>query len=228
MANRCGPQETWPQVGQEKPERKQDEPEGRKKARRRPQTRGLSTDTHPYLQAQRTHPPLLQNASCNSLPVADCQGLELAFASSFRGAESRGSMAATMSLPSLSLPNTLNYKAVARRHGAGVVSVRAANAEGPLRRPSAPGAPSIVTSPAPPSPPTSEPSPSPSPSQLSTPPPAPAKVAPPGKTSAVSIEYQRQRAKELQEYFLDKQYEEKVRGERIFGWTRKNEIANGR
>jgi hypothetical protein len=137
-------------------------------------------------------------------------------------------MAATMSLPSLSLPNTLNYKAVARRHGAGVVSVRAANAEGPLRRPSAPGAPSIVTSPAPPSPPTSEPSPSPSPSQLSTPPPAPAKVAPSGKTSAVSIEYQRQRAKELQEYFLDKKYEEKVRGERIFGWTRKNEIANGR
>jgi hypothetical protein len=50
----------------------------------------------------------------------------------------------------------------------------------------------------------------------------------PSKSTAVSIEYQRQRAKELQEYFLDKKYEEQVRADRIFGWTRKNEITNGR
>eukprot|EP00850_Spirogloea_muscicola_P005919 SM000027S09700 [mRNA] locus=s27:921005:921538:+ [translate_table: standard] len=35
-------------------------------------------------------------------------------------------------------------------------------------------------------------------------------------------------AKELTQYFQDKQYEEQRRRGRIFGWTRKNEIANGR
>jgi len=44
----------------------------------------------------------------------------------------------------------------------------------------------------------------------------------------VSIEYQRQRAKEMQEYFLDKKFEEQIRAGRLFGWTRKNEIGNGR
>ncbi|KAG6547372.1 hypothetical protein Mapa_010820 [Marchantia paleacea] len=48
------------------------------------------------------------------------------------------------------------------------------------------------------------------------------------KSSAVTIEYQRQRAKELQEYFADKKYEEETFKGRIFGWTRKNEITNGR
>jgi hypothetical protein len=44
----------------------------------------------------------------------------------------------------------------------------------------------------------------------------------------VSIEYQRQRAKEMQDYFLDKKFEEQIRAGRLFGWTRKNEIGNGR
>lgn len=131
-------------------------------------------------------------------------------------------------LPSLSLSTSsrLGHKRVAKQRTLSVI--RSSNAEGPLRRPSAPGAaPSIATSPAPPSPPTSEPSPSPSPSQISSSSPAPPKVTP-SKSSAVSIEYQRQRAKELQEYFLDKKYEEQVRADRIFGWTQKNEITNGR
>ena len=131
-------------------------------------------------------------------------------------------------LPSLALSNSgrAGYKGGARQRAGPVV--RASNAEGPLRRPSTPGAaPSIATSPAPPSPPTSDPSPSPSPPQLSSSSPAPTKVTP-SKSTAVSIEYQRQRAKELQEYFLDKKYEEQVRADRIFGWTRKNEITNGR
>jgi hypothetical protein len=131
-------------------------------------------------------------------------------------------------LPSLSLSSSsrAGYKGGVKQRAAPVV--RASNAEGPLRRPSAPGAaPSIATSPAPPSPPTSEPPPSPSPSQAASSSAAPAKVTP-SKSTAVSIEYQRQRAKELQEYFLDKKYEEQVRADRIFGWTRKNEIVNGR
>ncbi|OAE34983.1 hypothetical protein AXG93_1864s1100 [Marchantia polymorpha subsp. ruderalis] len=48
------------------------------------------------------------------------------------------------------------------------------------------------------------------------------------KSSDVTIEYQRQRAKELQDYFADKKYEEETFKGRIFGWTRKNEITNGR
>lgn len=131
-------------------------------------------------------------------------------------------------LPSLSLSSSsrAGYKGGVKQRAVPVV--RASNAEGPLRRPSAPGAaPSIATSPAPPSPPTSEPPPSPSPSQAASSSAAPAKVTP-SKSTAVSIEYQRQRAKELQEYFLDKKYEEQVRADRIFGWTRKNEIVNGR
>lgn len=140
-------------------------------------------------------------------------------------------MAATLSLPSLSISNatqnlvSTSYSNSRQRSGPFAHAIRAANAEGPLRRPSVP-TPSIATSPAPPSPPTSSPAPSPSPSHASAPPP-PTQVTP-AKSTAVSIEYQRQRAKELREYFLDKKYEEKIRGERIFGWTRKNEITNGR
>ncbi|KAG0562383.1 hypothetical protein KC19_9G141800 [Ceratodon purpureus] len=132
-------------------------------------------------------------------------------------------------LPSLSLSSSsrAGYRGGVKQRS--VPAVRASNAEGPLRRPSAPGAaPSIATSPAPPSPPTSEPSPSPSPSPVSSSAAAaPTKVTP-SKSTAVSIEYQRQRAKELQEYFLDRKYEEQVRADRVLGWTRKNEIANGR
>ncbi|GBG59227.1 hypothetical protein CBR_g32244 [Chara braunii] len=47
-------------------------------------------------------------------------------------------------------------------------------------------------------------------------------------TPAVTIEYQRQKAKELVAYFEEKNYEEKVIEGRIFGWTRQNEINNGR
>ncbi|KAL3699567.1 hypothetical protein R1sor_017589 [Riccia sorocarpa] len=47
-------------------------------------------------------------------------------------------------------------------------------------------------------------------------------------SEVVTIEYQRQRAKELQEYFADKKYEEEVIKGRTFGWTRKSEITNGR
>ncbi|KAH9552914.1 hypothetical protein CY35_09G092300 [Sphagnum magellanicum] len=118
------------------------------------------------------------------------------------------------------------------------LAIRSSKAEGPLRRPSAPAAPSVTTSdpsfsPAPPPPPSSPPTPTtsaPSSSPPSSSSSAPAAVAASSSklSSSVSIEYQRQRAKEMQEYFLDKKFEEQIRAGRLFGWTRKNEIGNGR
>ncbi|GAQ81840.1 one-helix protein [Klebsormidium nitens] len=57
-----------------------------------------------------------------------------------------------------------------------------------------------------------------------SPPPAAAASKKPG----VTIEFQRQKAKELVQYFEERKVEEQIRKERIFGWTRKNEIGNGR
>ncbi|CAM6060851.1 unnamed protein product [Sphagnum tenellum] len=118
------------------------------------------------------------------------------------------------------------------------LAIRSSKAEGPLRRPSAPAAPSVTTSdpsfsPAPPPPPPSPPTPttsapSSSPPSSSSSAPAAAAASSSKLSSSVSIEYQRQRAKEMQEYFLDKKFEEQIRAGRLFGWTRKNEIGNGR
>ncbi|CAM6093355.1 unnamed protein product [Calypogeia fissa] len=109
------------------------------------------------------------------------------------------------------------------------VVIRCSKSEGPLRRPSLnapPAAPSTLAPPTPPSPP---PPSTPAAVELS----APAAAAPPAMPSSstasgVTIEYQRQRAKEMQDYFLDKKFEDETSQQRIFGWTRKNEIANGR
>ncbi|KAJ7524839.1 hypothetical protein O6H91_17G024300 [Diphasiastrum complanatum] len=100
-----------------------------------------------------------------------------------------------------------------------LLAVRSSKAEGPLRRPAAPtkeaaSPPSTIPAPLPPSAP---PSPPPSVSSSAAP-----------SISGVTIEYQRQRAKELQEYFLDRKYEEQAKRGRIFGWVPKNEISNGR
>jgi hypothetical protein len=102
--------------------------------------------------------------------------------------------------------------------------IRCSKAEGPLRRPSLnapPAAPSTL--PPPPSPPSPPPA-----TPVVDVAPAPSVSASISKGSGVTIEYQRQRAKEMQDYFLDKKFEEQTSQSRIFGWTRKNEIANGR
>lgn len=54
------------------------------------------------------------------------------------------------------------------------------------------------------------------------------KSAPTG-SSSITIEYQRQRAKEMTKYFKELKIQEQVlqTGE-TFGWTRPNEISNGR
>ncbi|XP_078432231.1 light-harvesting complex-like protein OHP2, chloroplastic [Wolffia australiana] len=98
-----------------------------------------------------------------------------------------------------------------RRHLSTVV--RSANAEGPLRRPAAPPLAPKLQSPA-----------------AAAPPPPAATAPPPPVVSgegAVTLEYQRKRAKEMQQYFRQKKLEEADQGP-FFGFLPKNEISNGR
>ncbi|XP_051124163.1 light-harvesting complex-like protein OHP2, chloroplastic [Andrographis paniculata] len=98
-------------------------------------------------------------------------------------------------------------------------TVRNSQTEGPFRRPVAP----TPVKPVPPTPP-------PDPSLKPTPAPAPAPVVPAAAVedkNVVTLEFQRQKAKELQEYFKQKKIEEAAQGP-FFGFVGKNEIANGR
>jgi hypothetical protein len=106
-----------------------------------------------------------------------------------------------------------------------IVTIRSSQAEGPVRRPVAPPLrePSPPASPSPPL----KPVPPSSPSSPVAPPPKPAaKVAVEDK-NVMTSEFQRQKAKELQEYFKQKKLEEADQGP-FFGFFGKNEIANGR
>ncbi|CAN6893306.1 unnamed protein product [Brassica oleracea] len=88
-----------------------------------------------------------------------------------------------------------------------VFVMRCSQAEGPLRRPSAP--PTLrEPSPPPPSPPLQK------------------SVAVDGE-GVTTVEFQRQKAKELQEYFKQKKLEASGQGP-FFGFQPKNEISNGR
>lgn len=58
-----------------------------------------------------------------------------------------------------------------------------------------------------------------------------APVAEPQPTTSsktITVEYQRQRAKEMVKYFERLQLEEQIEKAQVFGWTAKNEIGNGR
>ncbi|GAB4819167.1 hypothetical protein N2152v2_006213 [Parachlorella kessleri] len=46
--------------------------------------------------------------------------------------------------------------------------------------------------------------------------------------TGVTLEYQRQQAKALQTYFKSRKLQQTVEQAKVFGWTRKNEILNGR
>ncbi|CAI0557022.1 unnamed protein product [Linum tenue] len=98
------------------------------------------------------------------------------------------------------------------------VSIRSSQAEGPIRRPVAPP----LKPPVPPSPPSSPPPPTPTPVVAS----APRLGVAEGK-GTVTLEFQRQKAKELQEYFKQRKLEEANQGP-FFGFIGKNEISNGR
>ncbi|BAU02017.1 hypothetical protein LR48_Vigan10g137800 [Vigna angularis] len=109
------------------------------------------------------------------------------------------------------------------------VTIRSSQAEGPVRRPVAPQI--------------REPSSTSVPPQLQKPalpsqtPPSPPSVVPPPQKPAssvvgdgknvITLEFQRQMAKELQEYFKQKKLEEANQGP-FFGFIGKNEINNGR
>eukprot|EP00878_Enallax_costatus_P014974 GHUV01015678.1.p1 GENE.GHUV01015678.1~~GHUV01015678.1.p1 ORF type:complete len:136 (+),score=28.94 GHUV01015678.1:128-535(+) len=58
--------------------------------------------------------------------------------------------------------------------------------------------------------------------------PSAAQAAEPSTTGEVTIEYQRQRAKEMRQYFQDRKLEAQVKKGPLFGWTPANEIGNGR
>ncbi|KAL3641092.1 Light-harvesting complex-like protein ohp2, chloroplastic [Castilleja foliolosa] len=93
-------------------------------------------------------------------------------------------------------------------------TIRSSQAEGPIRRPVAPA-------PIKPVPPNSPPTASPPPSA------PPKSVAAVEDKSVITLELQRQKAKELQEYFKQKKLEKANQGP-FFGFIAKNEISNGR
>ncbi|CAI9116479.1 OLC1v1017640C1 [Oldenlandia corymbosa var. corymbosa] len=110
-----------------------------------------------------------------------------------------------------------------------LLTIRSSQAEGPIRRPVAPS-----PSPVKPIPPSSPSSPTPSPAAASPPPPTPSAPPKPVAASAVedsknviTLEFQRQKAKELQAYFKQKKLDEANQGP-FFGFIGKNEISNGR
>lgn len=81
----------------------------------------------------------------------------------------------------------------------------------------------IPPSPSPPTPALDAASPPPTPSA----PPKPVAVAAVEDKNVITLEFQRQKAKELQEYFKQKKLDEADQGP-FFGFIGKNEIANGR
>ncbi|KAJ9166835.1 hypothetical protein P3X46_021532 [Hevea brasiliensis] len=104
------------------------------------------------------------------------------------------------------------------------VTIRSSQAEGPIRRPVAPP----LREPSPPSPsPPLKPVPPSSPSSTVVPPPKPAAQVALEDKNVITLEFQRQKGKELQEYFKQKKLEESDEGP-FFGFLSKNEIANGR
>ena len=104
-----------------------------------------------------------------------------------------------------------------------ITTIRSSQTEGPIRRPAAPSVRE-------PSPPTLKP---PTPPSKSPSPPQPQPAAPvSGVTmvedkNVVTLEFQRQKAKEIQDYFKQKKLEEANQGP-FFGFVGKNEISNGR
>ncbi|EEF38068.1 light-harvesting complex-like protein OHP2, chloroplastic [Ricinus communis] len=103
------------------------------------------------------------------------------------------------------------------------LTIRSSQADGPIRRPVAPP----LREPSPPSSPPSPLKPVPPSSPVAPPPPKPASQVVLEDKNAITLEFQRQKAKELQDYFKQKKLEEAAQGP-FFGFVGKNEIANGR
>ncbi|KAL3504531.1 hypothetical protein ACH5RR_034372 [Cinchona calisaya] len=162
--------------------------------------------------------------------------MSLASSSSFPCIELRspGSPQSYSSSPSSSTFSSSTFR-FSTANKATLPTMRNSQAEGPIRGPiRRPGAPAPPPPPPPtpvkPIPPSRPPS---SPASASPPPPTPSApsklvaVAAVEDKNVITLEFQRQKAKELQEYFKQKKLEEADQGP-FFGFIGKNEIANGR
>ncbi|KAJ8561441.1 hypothetical protein K7X08_027631 [Anisodus acutangulus] len=98
-----------------------------------------------------------------------------------------------------------------------ILTIRNSQADGPFRRPVAPSPPK----------PNIPPSSPPPPSTTTSVPLKPVAVATSEGKNVITLEFQRQKAKELQGYFKQKKLEEANQGP-FFGFIAKNEISNGR
>ncbi|WMV26824.1 hypothetical protein MTR67_020209 [Solanum verrucosum] len=122
------------------------------------------------------------------------------------------SVASSSSFPCIKIQNPSSSSTSYNYRFSTTLTIRSSQADGPLRRPMV--QPPTPVKPTPPSPP--------SPSSSSPP---PKQVAVEGK-NVITMEFQRQKAKELQEYFKQKKLEEANQGP-FFGFIGKNEISNG-
>ncbi|KAK3230199.1 hypothetical protein Dsin_002080 [Dipteronia sinensis] len=130
-------------------------------------------------------------------------------------------MSVASSIPSLKLPNTSTscssssssyFVSSSRKTNPYAFTICCSQTEGPIRRPMAPSQPSVMK-PVPPSPPKPKPA---------------SGVAIVEDKNGVTLEFQRLKAKELQDYFKQKKFEEANKAAPFFGFLPKNEISNGR
>lgn len=68
----------------------------------------------------------------------------------------------------------------------------------------------------------------PAPAPASPAPTAPSASSAPAPGSGPTIEYQRTRAKAMRSYFQQLKVNEQIKQSQVFGWTKSNEISNGR
>ncbi|KAK4722271.1 hypothetical protein R3W88_012504 [Solanum pinnatisectum] len=128
------------------------------------------------------------------------------------------SVASSSSFPCIKIQNPSSSSSSYNFRFSTTLTIRSSQADGPLRRPMV--QPPTPVKPTPPSPPSSSSPPPPSP-------PKQAAVAAVEGKNVITMEFQRQKAKELQEYFKQKKLEEANQGP-FFGFIGKNEISNGR
>ncbi|XP_073276439.1 light-harvesting complex-like protein OHP2, chloroplastic [Primulina huaijiensis] len=117
------------------------------------------------------------------------------------------SVASSSSIPCIKLHNYASYSPSSSSPTL-KFTIRSSQAEGPIRRP-------VVPTPVKPD--------SPMPSA----PPKPVGAADGVDKNVITLEFQRQKARELQEYFKQKKIEEDDQGP-FFGFISKNEVSNGR
>ncbi|CAO2183496.1 unnamed protein product [Urochloa humidicola] len=156
-------------------------------------------------------------------------------------------MSLAPSIPSIKVKvGSVSVASPHRAYRSSFAVIRSSKADGPIRRPAAPPlsppppmppkTPTLSTPPTlsqpptlvkPAAPPTSSEQPSPPPEQKPVEAAAPAATMQKPVAGAVTLEYQRKVAKELQDYFKQKKLEEADQGP-FFGFLPKNEISNGR